>query len=196
MNIKSAITEAFGSDPAIQLNDIDVDPKKIQAILINEVVPADPQQDFYAADSAYFQSAQGLFREAGLEISSIEDLLEKGIYLTNAVKTPKAVSAVSPEELAASLPYLEAELALFPHVKVIMLMGDVAKKAFNTITREHTMKNVVPAVSTYKLRDSELYYGKIRVLPSYIMTGQNLVIETSKSGMIAEDLAKMLELLD
>ena len=29
-----------------------------------------------------------------------------------------------------SLPYLERELALFPNVKVIMLMGDVAKKAF------------------------------------------------------------------
>lgn len=34
-------------------------------------------------------------------------------------------------EIENSLPYLEAELSLFPNVKVIMLMGDVAKKAFS-----------------------------------------------------------------
>lgn len=47
-----------------------------------------------------------------------------------------------------SLPYLEAELSLFPNIKVI------------------------PSVSAYKLRNSEIYYEGIRVMPSYIMTGE------------------------
>ena len=56
-----------------------------------------------------------------------------------------------------------------------MLMGDVAKKAFNVITKKATKKNVVPAVSTYKLRTTEIYYNGIRVMPSYIMTGGNIL---------------------
>lgn len=39
------------------------------------------------------------------------------------------------------------------------------------IKAESTKKNVIPAVSTYKLRNSEIYYKGIRVMPSYIMTG-------------------------
>ena len=47
-------------------------------------------------------------------------------------------------------------------------MGDVAKKAFNMITKKESKKNAVPAVSTYKLRSSEIYYNGIRIMPSYI----------------------------
>ena len=90
-----------------------------------------------------------------------------------------------------SLPYLEAELSLFPNTKVIMLMGDVARKAFNMITKKATGKNAIPAVSTYKLRNSEIYYKGIRVMPSYIMTGGNILIEKSKVTMATEDIAAM-----
>ncbi len=76
-----------------------------------------------------------------------------------------------------------------------MLMGDVAKKAFNMITKKKTKKNAVPAVSTYKLRNSEIYYEGIRVMPSYIMTGKNILIEKSKVTMAAEDVARMLALI-
>ena len=47
-----------------------------------------------------------------------------------------------------------------------MLMGDVAKKAFNMITKKMTKKNVVPSVATYKLRSSEIKY-KISSNPKY-----------------------------
>lgn len=97
--------------------------------------------------------------------------------------------------LTLPLPYLEAELSLFPNVKVIMLMGDVAKKAFNMITKKATKKNVVPTVSTYKLRTTEIYYKGIRVMPSYIMTGGNILIEKSKVAMATEDIATMLEII-
>jgi hypothetical protein len=53
----------------------------------------------------------------------------------------------------------------------------------------------MPAVATYKLRKSEIYYGNIRVMPSYIMTGGNLLIEKSKVEMTAEDIAVMMNII-
>ena len=74
-------------------------------------------------------------------------------------------------------------------------MGDVAKKAFNMITKKSTKKNIIPAVSTYKLRNREIYYEGIRVMPSYIMTGKNILIEKSKAAMATEDIAAMLKII-
>ena len=118
-----------------------------------------------------------------------------GIYITNAVKTPKSEYAVSKESIEKSLPALEREIQLFPNLKVIMLMGDVAKKAFNTISKKESGKNAVPSISTYKLRNTEIFYKGIRIIPSYIMTGQNILIEKSKFEMVAEDIATMYKLI-
>lgn len=118
-----------------------------------------------------------------------------GVYITNAVKTPKSNYAIEKSSIEKSLSYLEKELALFPNVKVIMLMGDVAKKAFNMITRKAVNKNIIPAVSTYKQRGSEIFHGNIRIMPSYIMTGGNILIEKSKFEMAAEDIAIMMGII-
>ena len=184
MNIKKALETKVGIASGIYLNDIDIDPLTIKAIMINEVVPADPAQDFYGGpDADYLKTTIPLLQGAGAEVTSIQDALQMGIYITNAVKTPKTEYAIDKSSLEKSLPYLEEELALFPNIKVIMLMGDVAKK------------NAIPAVSTYKLRSSEIYYEGIRVMPSYIMTGGNILIEKSKVTMATEDIATMLEII-
>lgn len=196
MNIKTALETKLGSVTDIYLNNIEIDPPTIKAIMINEVVPSDPLQDFYgAADADYLKTTIPLFRMTGAEAASIQDILQLGIYITNAVKTPKSEYTIDRSSIENSLPYLEAELSLFPNVKVIMLMGDVAKKAFNMITKKASKKNAVPAISTYKLRNSELYYEGIRIMPSYIMTGGNILIEKSKVTMAAEDIAAMLEII-
>ncbi len=170
MNIKQELEAKAGIANAIYLNDIEVDPLTIKAIMINEVVPADPAQDFYgSADADYLKTTIPLLQGAGAAVASIQDVLQMGIYITNAVKTPKTEYTIDKSSIEKSLPYLEAEISLFPNVKVIMLMGDVAKKAFNMITKKATKKNAVPAVSTYKLRNSEIFYQGIRVMPSYIM---------------------------
>lgn len=52
MNIKKEIEMKVGAADNIYLNNIDVDPFMIKAIMINEVVPADPLQDFYGASNA------------------------------------------------------------------------------------------------------------------------------------------------
>lgn len=196
MNVKMELEKAVGVAEGMYLNDVEVDPLGIRAVMINEVVPADPLQDFYGwGDSDYLRSAVSLLRGAGAEVACIQDVLRMGIYITNAVKSPKTEYAIEKGRIEDSLPYLERELALFPDVKVIMLMGDVAKKAFNMIAKKTTKKNIVPAVSTYKLRGSELFYGSIRVMPSYIMTGGNILIEKSKVMMATEDIGVMLGII-
>lgn len=196
MNIKKELEAAVGKRNSIYLNNIEIDPLMIKAIMINEVVPSDVLQDFYGVpDADYLKTTIPLFQGAGAEVKSIQDILQMGIYITNAVKTPKTKYAIEKSSIEDSLPYLETELSLFPNVKVIMLMGDVAKKAFNMITKKATKKNVVPTVSTYKLRTTEIYYKGIRVMPSYIMTGGNILIEKSKVTMATEDIATMLEII-
>ena len=196
MNIKKELETKVGIASDIYLNDIDIDPLTIKAIMINEVVPSDPVQDFYGApDADYLKTTIPLLQGARTAVSSIQDILQLGIYITNAVKAPKTEYVIDKSSIENSLPYLEAELSLFPNIKVIMLMGDVAKKAFNMIAKKTTKKNVIPAVSTYKLRNSEIYYKGIRVMPSYIMTGGNILIEKSKVTMATEDIVTMLKII-
>lgn len=196
MNIKSELQQLCGDTQNLRLNDVNIEPETIRTIMINEVVPLCPEEDFYGKpDSAYMSTTIPLFRKAGIEVNSIQDILDHGIYITNAVKTPKSEYAVSKESIEDSLPYLEKELALFPNAKVIMLMGDVAKKAFNMICKKATKKNAVPSISTYKLRNTEIFYNGIRIMSSYIMTGQNILIEKSKFEMASKDIEMMYRLI-
>lgn len=197
MNVKKELEKKVGITEGLQLNDIEVEPLEIKAIMINEVVPSDPVQDFYGnADAEYLETTIPLFQKAGIEVSTIQDIQQMGIYVTNAVKSPKSEYTIEKSSIEKSLLYLEKEISLFPNVKVIMLMGDVAKKALNMIVKKTTKKNVVPSISTYKLRNSEIYYGNIRVMPSYIMTGKNILIEKSKFRMAAEDIATMVSIIE
>ncbi|MDF2922146.1 MAG: uracil-DNA glycosylase [Paenibacillaceae bacterium] len=193
----SAFVQGYDAAESFQFSDIDIDTSLIQAIMINEVVPGNPADDFYGRNSppAYLTTTLPLFHKAGFQASSVDDLIAAGIYMTNAVKIPKTESAIPRDILEKHVPVLEYEIGLFPNLKVIMLMGDVAKKAFNMIAKARTGKTAVPSISTYKLRNSELYYENIRIFPSYIMTGGNILIEKSKVEMAAGDIQKMLEII-
>ena len=196
MNIRQELESRLGPAGAIRLNDVEIDPMSIRAVMINEVVPVDPAQDFYGASGEeYLSTTIPLFQKAGLPVAGIGEILAMGVYITNAVKTPKTAYAIEKPQLEESLPWLEQELALFPNVKVLMLMGDVAKKMVNMIVRKTTKKNVIPSGATYKLRATPFYHGEIRVMPSYIMTGGNILIEKSKVRMAAEDIAQMAEII-
>lgn len=197
MNIKSQLQQLCGDTEFLRLNDVNIESEKIRAIMINEIVPIDSDDDFYGKpESAYMSTTIPLFRKAGIEVNSIQDILNLGIYITNAVKTPKSGYSVSKDSIEESLPYLEKELELFPNLHVVMLMGDVAKKAFNLISKKATGKNAVPGISTYKLRNTEILYKEIRIILSYIMTGQNILIEKSKFQMASEDIALMYRLIN
>ena len=115
MNIRKELETKVGTANGIYLNNLDIDPLTIKAIMINEVVPSDPLQDFYGTpDADYLKTTIPLLQGAGAEVASIQDILQKGIYITNAVKTPKTDYAIDRRSIENSLPYLEAELSLSP----------------------------------------------------------------------------------
>lgn len=174
-----------------------IDPKKINVLMISEVPPKNPDDDFYSMspDPDYLRSTLALFAKADMDVQSMRDILNLGIYITTAVKSPKAEYPVSTDMIRNHLPLLQVEIELFPNLKAIMLMGDVAKKAVNLIAKSRTKKSIIPSGSTYKIRSNEFYWGNIRVFPSYIITGGNILIEKSKCEMIADDLRKMIALI-
>lgn len=196
MNIKNILSTIDITNNNLYFNDVEVIPERIRAILINEVVPSNPKDDFYGSQEAqYLASTVALFQKAGIDVNTAKDILELGIYITNAVKTPKSGYSIEKNMIEESLPYLNKELSLFPNIKVIMLMGDVSKKAINMIAKKETGKNAIPSISTYKLRNSEIFYKGIRLMPSYIMTGKNILIEKSKFQMAFEDLSIMYDII-
>jgi len=201
MNVKSYLTE-IAKDKGIAADslhfpDCELTPEKIKVIMISEVPPQNPEDCFYSAapQSEYMKTTLGLFEKGGAAVKSIQDILALGIYITTAVKSPKTGYTVESGVIETHLPILEAEIAMLHSLKAIMLMGDVAKKAVNMITKAQTKKNVIPAESTYKIRGNEYYWGDIRVFPSYIMTGGNILIEKSKCEMISDDIRRMMEII-
>lgn len=201
MNIKSYLHDLARSvslDPSdMQFPDCELNAEKIKVIMINEAPPQNPDDWFYSSAESpdYMKTTFALFENAGVGVKSISDILGLGIYITTAVKTSKTGYTVEPEAVKAQLPLLEAEIKLFPNLKVIMLMGGVAKKAVNMIAKKTAKKNIIPSESTYKIRNNEFYWGDIRVFPSYIMTGGNILIEKSKCEMISDDIRRMMHLI-
>lgn len=105
MNIKRELENILGVDDTLHLNDIEIEPSSVKAIMINEVVPSDPMQDFYGqVDADYMKTTIPLFHKAGLDVSSIHDILKLGIYITNAVKTPKTDYAIKKESIEKKRP--------------------------------------------------------------------------------------------
>lgn len=176
------------------LPDIEVDKEKIQVVMITEAPPRNIDDYFYSGpESFFFKTVSQAFKDAGKEVASMEDLLDLGIYLTTAIKCPKARLGVSTQTTKNCLKILKKEIDLFPRVKVYMLMGDVAIKAFNYIAKAESGQRVIPNISTYKIRQDEYFYQGKRVFPSYVITGGNFLIEKSKRKMVADDLRRMFD---
>ncbi len=197
-NLMGFIKNNSISTEGIQLPDAAIDTVNIQVMMINEAPPLNPDDFFYskAHDPGDMKTTRSLFQNAGVNVQSINDILQMGIYITTAVKSPKSGYTVDTEKLADHLPILEYEIEMFPNLKVVMLMGDVAKKSFNMIAKKKTKKNALPSGSTYKIRNNEFYFNSIRIFPSYIMTGGNILIEKSKCSMISENIGRMIKFID
>jgi hypothetical protein len=176
---------------------VEIEPSRVKAVMICEAPPPTASDDFYAAgDPFYLQTTLQAFEQAGLNLADLDDLLNLGIYITTAVKCGKVGYGVSTRTVqTCSEVVLEKELALFPHTRVLLLMGSVAIKAMNHITRRQTGKRLIPSGSTYKIRRQEYSYQGVRVFPSYLQTGKSFLIEKSKQKMIAEDIRAALGLL-
>lgn len=187
-----------GIDAAtLRLPDVTLDPHAIRVLMISEAPPTDADDGYYSdrPDAADRLTALRLLQDGGVAAQSMADLIARGVYVTTAIKTPKEGAAVDDATLTAQQSLLETELDLFPRLQIVMLMGNVAKKAFNRIAKARTGRNAIPAGATYKLRGQSFTSMGLRVFPSYILSGANLQIEKGKCAMIADDIRRMMELL-
>ncbi len=175
---------------------VDVNPDDIAIILISEAAPADPGDYYYAeGDPLFQQTTVQAFRDAGEDVSSIQDILNLGVYMTSAVKCGKTGYGIKAGTVKECSFILEKEPALFPKVMAFLLMGDMAIKAVNYIAVRAGEGRVVPAGSTYKIRGQEYLLRGVRAFPSYLQAGPSFFIEKSKRRMIAEDIAGALSLV-
>ena len=175
--------------------DIEIEPDKIRTLMISEAPPENPSDYFYAAENPfYLQTTVQAFNDAGAKVKSIQDLIDMGVYLTTAIKCGKTGYGIKATTIEECSHILEQEISLFPHVKAFMLMGDVAIKAVNYIAKRAGEERVIPAGSTYKIRNGKYYFRGKRAFPSYLQAGPSFFIEKTKRKMIAEDIAAALAL--
>ncbi|MEF2965948.1 uracil-DNA glycosylase family protein [Paenibacillus sp. M1] len=176
---------------------VKVNTENIKLIMISEALPKDIQDYFYSGKSAsFFQTTQTAFADAGFEIDHPNELIEKGIYLTTAIKCTKKDYLVSADTIKSCSLLLEKELEVFENARVIMCMGDFAIKAVNYIFKRKFGVKVIPSGSTYRIRDREYIHHGIRFYPSYTQTGDSFNIEKTKRIMIAEDIRNAMEYLN
>jgi uracil-DNA glycosylase len=177
--------------------DIDIDLAKVSILLISEAAPENPADYYYAGESALFAQTTILaFQDSGAKVESVQDILGLGVYLTTAVKCGKTGYGIKIDTIQNCSHLLEKEIALFPNVKVYLLMGDVAIKAVNNIARRNGEPRVIPAGAIYKIRGGEFTFGRARALPSYVQAGPAFFVEKVKRRMIAEDIRKALMIAD
>ena len=172
-----------------------IDPAGVAIVMISEAAPADPGDYYYAKGGPLFlRTTLQAFNDAGAQVASLRDLLDLGVYLTTAVKCGKTGYGIKASTIKECSLILERELALFPNVKVFMLMGDVAIKAVNYIAKRAGEDRVIPPGSTYRIRGQKYHFRGKRVFPSYLQAGPSFFIEKSKRRMIAQDIAAALQL--
>ena len=135
-------------------------------------------------------------RHAGLNVSSIRELLDVGVYFSTAVKCGKTGYGIKTATIRECSLILKEELGLFPNLKAYMLMGDSAIRALNYIAKRQGKGRVIPAGSTYKIRGQHYSFAGRRAFPSYLQAGPSFFIEKSKRRMIAEDITEAMNLLE
>ena len=174
---------------------INLKPEAVSVVMVSESSPENPDDYYYAKGNPLFQQTTvQAFNDAGCNVASVKDIVARGVYLTTAVKCGKTGYGLQAETIRECSCLLQKELALFPNVRVLMLMGDVAIKALNFIARRAGQKRVIPAGSTYKIRGQKYSFNGIRIFPSYLQAGPSFFIEKSKRRMITEDIAAALRL--
>ena len=172
---------------------IDINPARVSILLISEAAPENSTDNYYAGESALFARTTLLaFQDGGAKVESVGDILDLGVYLTTAVKCGKTGYGIKTETIQNCSHLLEKEIALFPKVKVFLLMGDVAIRAVNMIAKRNGEPRVIPAGSTYKIRGGDFTFRGARALPSYVQAGPAFFVETVKRKMIAEDIKQAL----
>jgi uracil-DNA glycosylase len=172
-----------------------IEPEKIRIAIVSEATPSDTGDHYYAGGKPLFEETTvQAFRDAGADVSSVEDILELGVYLTTAVKCGKAGRGIRAGTIKECSLILEQELALFPNLQAVMPMGDVAIKAINHISTRAGMGKVVPAGSSEEVRGRCYCLRGTQVFPSLLHTRGDFFVDKRKREIIAEDIEETLKL--
>ena len=98
---------------------VEITPETVHIVLISEAAPANLVDYYYAQGAPLFeQTTVQAFRDAGAEVSSMQDILDLGVYLTTAVKCGKMGYGIETSTIKECSHILEQELALFPNATV------------------------------------------------------------------------------
>lgn len=168
--------------------------KSIKVILISECCPENPYDYYYSKGGLFEKTTIDAFKNAGLVAESIEELVDHGIYFTTAIKCSKKKYLVSANTIKNCSRILEKEIELFANASVLLLMGDVAIKCLNYISKRLYDKICIPKESTYKIRGTKYSFGDKIAIPSYLQAGKAYFIETTKREMLTEDISRALEI--
>ena len=199
------ITECCGCDhfPCLDVKhdryivpNLEINPANVSMVMISEAAPENPDDYYYAKGSPMYQkNTVEAFSFGGVKIDSFQDLLDRGIYFTTAVKCGKTGYGIKAATIKECSTLLEKELDLFQNVRAYLLMGDVAINGVNYIAKRAGEGRAIPAGSTYKIRGGEFYFRGARTFPSYLQVGPSFGIEKSKQRMIGEDIAKAMVII-
>lgn len=174
----------------------DLVPEDTHILMISEAPAPDAKDGFWADGEPFFvRTTLQAFGDAGVEVTSMADILALGVHVTTAIKCAKTGYGAKAASVKNCSHLLEREMALFPNLRAILCMGDQAIRALNYVARRQTGSRAIPSGSTYKIRGAEYWLGDVRVFPSYLQTGKSFLIEKSKRAMIAEDIASAMRLL-
>src|SRR5512144_233353 len=91
---------------------ISLKPELISVVLASEAAPENPGDYYYATGKPLFlQTTVQAFHEAGVDVSSAKDILNRGVYLTTAVKCAKTSYGIQADTIRECSRLLEKELA-------------------------------------------------------------------------------------
>ena len=122
---------------------VEVNVDKIRALMVSEAPPIELQDYFYAkGDPFYMQTTAQAFKDAGFKVTSMDDVLDLGVYITTAIKCGKTGYSISSKTVEFCSSLLEREMDLLPDIKAILLMGDTAIISMNYIAKRKTGKRI------------------------------------------------------
>ena len=158
------------------------------------MVSAAPNPVADPASPLYRKETIEAIRSAGYSVSSLEDVRRLGVYVTTAVKCPKIGFGLKSDTVEACSKILEAEIDALPNVRSILLMGNTAIRAINTIAVRKFGAPAIPHGSAYKVKGHEYPFGEITLFPSYPESGRNLSVEGNRQDVIAVDIRNAIEI--
>ncbi len=169
----------------------------IRVVMILGAPPSDRTNplDGPERSPARFHAFQS-FRDAGYDVTSMDDIRNLGVYVTPAVKCPKLGYGLKPETITSCSFLLDAELEMFPNLRSILLMGDTAIRAINEVAGRRYGYPVIPTGSAHKVKGHEYRLGDISLFPSYPQTGRDVSVESDHQEVIAVDIRNAITIAD